>query len=50
MRQEYEFSQGQHGPVAPAQPAKVRITIRIDGDILNWFRKKVNERGAIIRS
>jgi uncharacterized protein (DUF4415 family) len=46
MRKEYDFSQGKRGPVAPVQPGKVRITIRIDADILNWFRDKVNERGG----
>lgn len=46
MRKEYDFSQGKRGPVAPVQPGKVRITIRIDADILKWFRKKVNEIGG----
>jgi uncharacterized protein (DUF4415 family) len=46
MRKEYDFSQGNRGPVTPAPPGKVRITIRIDADILNWFREKVNERGG----
>ena len=46
MRKEYDFSQGKRGPVAPTHPGKVRITIRIDPDILNWFREKVNERGG----
>jgi uncharacterized protein (DUF4415 family) len=46
MKKEYDFSQGKRGPVAPVQPGKVRITIRIDPDILNWFREKVTERGG----
>jgi uncharacterized protein (DUF4415 family) len=46
MRKEYDFSQGQRGPVAPQQPGKVRITIRLDADILNWFRDQVNEKGG----
>ncbi|HEY9073406.1 MAG TPA: BrnA antitoxin family protein [Desulfobaccales bacterium] len=46
MRKEYDFSQGKRGPVAPVQPDKVRITIRIDADILNWFRQQVNDRGG----
>jgi uncharacterized protein (DUF4415 family) len=46
MRNEYDFSQGKRGPVAPVQSGKVRITIRIDADILNWFREKVNEGGG----
>jgi hypothetical protein len=30
LKKEYDFSQGQRGPVAPEQPGKTRITIRID--------------------
>lgn len=46
MKKAYDFSQGRRGPVAPAPPGKVRITIRLDADILNWFRNKVNEQGG----
>jgi uncharacterized protein (DUF4415 family) len=46
MKKEYDFSQGQRGSVAPDQPGKTRITIRIDTDILNWFRDLVNARGG----
>ena len=46
MRKEYDFSQGKRGPVVPVQPGKTRITIRIDTDLLNWFREKVNARGG----
>jgi len=46
MKKEYDFSQGQRGPVTPDQPGKTRITIRIDTDILNWFRNVVNARGG----
>jgi uncharacterized protein (DUF4415 family) len=46
MKKEYDFSHGKRGPVAPAPPGKVRITIRIDAAILNWFREKVNEKGG----
>ena len=46
MRKEYDFSQGKRGPVVPVQPGKTRITIRIDTDILNWFREQVNARGG----
>ena len=46
MKKEYDFRQGQCGPVAPDQPSKTRITIRIDTDILNWFRNLVNARGG----
>jgi uncharacterized protein (DUF4415 family) len=46
MKKEYDFGQGKRGPVAPAQPGKTRITIRIDTDTLNWFREQVNSRGG----
>ena len=46
MRKEYDFSQGKRGPVVPVQPGKTRITIRIDTDLLNWFREQVNTRGG----
>jgi uncharacterized protein (DUF4415 family) len=38
MKKEYDFSQGKRGSVAPDRPGKTRITIRIDTEILNWFR------------
>lgn len=46
MRKEYDFSKGKRGAVAPAAPHKTRITIRIDTDILEWFRHQVNEAGG----
>jgi uncharacterized protein (DUF4415 family) len=46
MRKEYDFSQGKRGPIVPVQPGKTRITIRIDTDLLNWFREQVNARGG----
>ena len=30
----------------PTAPGKTRITIRIDTDILNWFRDQVNAKGG----
>jgi uncharacterized protein (DUF4415 family) len=32
--------------VVPPEPGKTRITIRIDDDVLNWFRAKVHEAGG----
>lgn len=46
MREEYDFSQGKRGPVIPPQRGKTRITIRIDNDILEWFRQKVHAAGG----
>ena len=41
-----DFSNGQRGPVVPADPNKVRITIRLDADIINHFKTLVNNAGG----
>lgn len=46
MRKEYDFSKGKRGPVIPLPAGKIRITIRIDEDILDFFRDKVNSAGG----
>ena len=42
MKKEYNFSKGKRGAVRPAPKGKTRITIRIDDDILEWFRREVD--------
>lgn len=44
--EEYDFSPARRGPVVSPGANKERITIRIDADILNWFREYVNSRGG----
>jgi len=46
MLSEYDFSQAKRGPIAPSLGKKTRITIRIDTDVLNWFREEVNKSGG----
>lgn len=46
MRDEYDFSQGKRGAVTPAPGGKTRITIRLDDDVLDWFRSQVDEAGG----
>lgn len=46
MRKFYDFSKGKRGAVIPTPPGKTRITIRIDDDVLDWFRKQVDEAGG----
>ena len=41
MRKEYDFSKGKRGPVIPPDPKKVRITIRLDRDIVEHFKDEV---------
>ncbi|MBI4643957.1 MAG: BrnA antitoxin family protein [Deltaproteobacteria bacterium] len=43
---EYDFRQGRRGPVVPPGPGKTRITIRLDNEVLEWFRHKVHEAGG----
>jgi uncharacterized protein (DUF4415 family) len=42
MNTEYDFSKGKRGPVIKTPKRKTRITIRIDDDILDWFRQQVH--------
>lgn len=46
MRKEYDFSQAQRGPVAPVAPGKTRITIRLDDDLIQWFKDQVHAAGG----
>ena len=46
MKAKYDFSKGKRGAVLPSSGNKVRITIRIDRDIIDWFRAKVEEQGG----
>jgi uncharacterized protein (DUF4415 family) len=46
MQEEYDFSHGTRGPVVPVPAGKTRITIRIDDDILEWFRQHVEHQGG----
>jgi uncharacterized protein (DUF4415 family) len=46
MKSEYDFSKGKRGAVLPAPKGKTRITIRIDDDILDWFRSQVESAGG----
>jgi len=42
----YDFSKGKRGPVLPVPPGKERITIRLDADILDYFRDAVERAGG----
>ena len=41
-----DFSNGKRGAVIKADPNKVRITIRLDGDIIEHFKEQVNLAGG----
>ncbi len=41
-----EFSKGKRGPVIKPDPKKVRITIRLDADIIEHFKSIAHEAGG----
>ena len=46
MKKEYDFSKGRRGAVLRVPPGKTRVTIRLDDDILAWFRQQVDDAGG----
>ena len=46
MKKEYNFTKGKRGAVVSVPKGKTRITIRIDDDILDWFRSEVDAAGG----
>ena len=46
MKKEYNFSKGKRGPVIRTPKGKTRITIRIDEDVISWFRQQVHAAGG----
>jgi metal-responsive CopG/Arc/MetJ family transcriptional regulator len=43
---EYDFSKGRRGPIIPVHRGKTRITIRLDKDLIDWFRSQVGAAGG----
>ena len=41
-----DFSKGKRGPVLKADPNKKRITIRLDRDIIDYFKQQVLDAGG----
>ena len=46
MKREYDFSKAKRGPVIPVPKGKTRITIRLDEDVITWFRSQVEVAGG----
>lgn len=42
-KKEYDFDHAERGALVKPSSGKTRITIRVDTDILNWFRNQVHE-------
>ncbi|HKO02490.1 MAG TPA: BrnA antitoxin family protein [Thermoanaerobaculia bacterium] len=43
---EDDFSNGRRGALVPTPKGKSRITIRLDDDVLQWFRDQVDDAGG----
>jgi uncharacterized protein (DUF4415 family) len=46
MKREYDFSSARRGAVVSVPKGKTRITIRLDDEILAWFRNQVQSAGG----
>jgi uncharacterized protein (DUF4415 family) len=46
MEAEYDFSQGKRGAIDPTPLGKTRITIRLDDEVLAWFREQAHSAGG----
>lgn len=46
MSHEHDFSKGKRGAIAPFTTGKTRITIRLDDEVLGWFRAQVHAAGG----
>jgi uncharacterized protein (DUF4415 family) len=46
MKAQHNFEGGKRDAVLKTPPGKTRITIRIDDDLLQWFRRQVHAAGG----
>lgn len=46
MKDEYDFSQAKQGAVVGSTGNKTRITIRLDSNVIDWFRQQVHAAGG----
>jgi len=46
MKAKYDFSTARRGAVVPPSGNKTRITIRLDRDLVEWFKSKAEAHGG----
>lgn len=46
MRKEYDFSSAKRGAIVAGAKGKTRITIRLDNDVVQWFKAQVHKAGG----
>jgi uncharacterized protein (DUF4415 family) len=46
MQEEYDFSDATQGAVIPPQDNQTQVLLRIDNEVLDWFRHQVEQAGG----
>jgi uncharacterized protein (DUF4415 family) len=46
VKRRYDFGKGKRGAVVRVPKGKTRITIRLDEDVVEWFRQQVHAAGG----
>jgi uncharacterized protein (DUF4415 family) len=46
MRKVYDFSKAKRGAVVKTPASKTRVTIRLDDDLIEWFKGEVDAAGG----
>lgn len=46
MKKDYDFGKGKRGAMVPVPSGNTRVTIRLDDDVLDWFRHEVDKAGG----
>jgi uncharacterized protein (DUF4415 family) len=46
MKRQYDFSKAKRGAVVAGPKNKKKITIRLDREVLDWFRSEVERTGG----
>ncbi len=46
MKNEYDFSKAERGPIVSLPKGKTRITIRLDDDVVAWFKSRTHDAGG----
>ena len=46
MKTEYDFTRAKRGTIVLSPKGKTRITIRIDDEVLHWFKARVHAQGG----
>jgi uncharacterized protein (DUF4415 family) len=46
MTKTYDFNVGKRGPIVPPASGQTPISVRLDDEVIDWFRRQVNDAGG----